>query len=70
VATVSWDKNTGSGASSNYYGAPRRNWSWDASFANGLTPPGMPRSWQATMGRWVLLTAEEFEDAGGTSLRI
>ncbi|MDK2973555.1 MAG: hypothetical protein PWP23_3310 [Candidatus Sumerlaeota bacterium] len=60
IATDSWDKNTGTGTSSGYYGAPRRDWGWDENFANGNEPPGMPSTFQYAIGRWELSNESEY----------
>ncbi len=67
IATTSWDKNTGTGVSSGYYGAPQRDWAWDPNFAAGSVPPGIPTSRQVSLGRWNLLSASEFASMGGTA---
>lgn len=60
IATRSWDKNTGTATASGYYSAPRRDWGWDANFAAGNEPPGMPSTFQYAIGRWELTNEQEY----------
>lgn len=68
IALGCWDKDTGTSTKSGYYSPPTRNWTWDASFASGRTPPGMPRSFDASTSNWRTISMEEFVDLGGVDL--
>lgn len=68
IATTPWDKNTGTGTSSGYYGAPRRVWKWDESFASGSVPPGMPNGHMVSVAHWTLSDRETYIAVGGEDL--
>ncbi len=66
IALGRWDKNPGTAASSGYYDAPRRDWSWDVNFSGGATPPGIPRSFEADVSSWRVVSKAYFEARGGS----
>ncbi len=74
IATASWDKDPGAEVgqqSTGYYNPPVRDWGWDAQFATGSAPPGIPTSRQISIGRWGLLSVSEFHgDINGTSVAV
>jgi len=61
IAMASWDKDATTAVNSGYYGAPKRDWGWDPTYAAGAAPPGIPTARQMAIGRWEMIGAKDIE---------
>jgi hypothetical protein len=66
VATAPWDKDPNTATKSGYYDPPRRIWGWDTRFADAANaPPGIPTSYNVSVGRWQLVSSRYYQQQGG-----